>query len=224
MSPIAQSAAGSLDRESAHTAPRVEEKTHAGLASLVRPALLLLLLFTLLTGLAYPVLVTGIAQVLFPSQANGSLIRDGDKIVGSELIGQAFASPRYFWSRPSATAPYAYNAGASTGTNQGPLNPALKDAVAARVKALREADPGNTAKIPVDLVTSSGSGLDPHISPAAAYYQVSRVVRERGLAADMVRNLVDQQIEGRTFGLLGEPRVNVLRLNRALDRLSASSK
>jgi K+-transporting ATPase ATPase C chain len=219
MSPISQSATGTLDRETANAAPRVEEKAHAGLASLVRPAAMLLLVFTLLTGLAYPVLVTGIAQVLFPSQANGSLIRDGGKVVGSALIGQPFASPRYFWSRPSATAPYAYNAGASTGTNLGPLNPALKDSVAARVKALREADPGNTAKIPVDLVTSSGSGLDPHISPAAAYYQVGRVARARGLAADAVRVLVDQSVEGRTFGLLGEPRVNVLLLNRALDRL-----
>jgi K+-transporting ATPase ATPase C chain len=223
MTPTAQSATGSLDREATNAAPRVDQKAHAGLASLVRPALLLLLVFTLLTGLAYPLLVTGIAQVLFPSQANGSLIRENGKVVGSELIGQAFASPRYFWSRPSATAPYAYNAGASTGTNQGPLNPALKDAVAARVKALKEADPGNTASIPVDLVTSSGSGLDPHISPAAAYYQVSRVARERGLSVDAVHQAVDRQIEGRTFGLLGEPRVNVLLLNRALDRLSPTS-
>jgi K+-transporting ATPase ATPase C chain len=219
MSPIAQSATNTLDRETANAAPRVEEKAHAGLASLVRPALMLLLVFTLLTGLAYPLLVTGLAQALFPSQANGSLIRDGGKVVGSALIGQPFASPRYFWSRPSATAPYAYNAGASTGTNLGPLNPALKDAVAARVKALQEADKGNTAKIPVDLVTSSGSGLDPHISPAAAYYQVGRVARARGLSADALRKVVDQHVEGRTFGLLGEPRVNVLLLNRALDRL-----
>lgn len=222
MSPIAQSATGTLDRETANAVPRVEDKADAGLASLVRPAFMLLLVFTLLTGLLYPVVVTGLAQALFPSQANGSLIRDGGKIVGSALIGQPFASPRYFWSRPSATAPYAYNAGASTGTNLGPLNPALKDSVAAKVKALQEADPSNSAKIPVDLVTSSGSGLDPHISPAAAYYQMARVARTRGLSADAVRMLVDQHVEDRTLGLLGEPRVNVLLLNRALDRLQPS--
>jgi K+-transporting ATPase ATPase C chain len=224
MSPIAQSATSALDREAANAAPRVDQKAHAGLASLVRPALMLLLLFTLLTGLAYPLLVTGFAQLLFPSQANGSLLRENGKVVGSELIGQAFASPRYFWSRPSATAPHPYNAGASTGSNQGPLNPALKDAVAARIKALKDADPENSAPIPVDLVTASGSGLDPHISPAAAYYQVSRVARERGLSVDAVRQAVDRQIEARTFGLLGEPRVNVLLLNRALDRLNPSPK
>jgi K+-transporting ATPase ATPase C chain len=219
MSPTTRAAASSLGREAEQAAPRIESKEQAGLASLVRPAAMLLLVFTLLTGLVYPLLITGAAQVLFPSQANGSLIHEGGKVVGSELIGQPFGSPRYFWSRPSATAPYAYNGAASTGTNLGPLNPAFKDAVAARVKALHEADPGNTAKIPVDLVTASGSGLDPHISPAAAYYQVGRVARERGLAPEDLRKLVEQHVEGRTFGVLGEPRVNVLLLNRALDRL-----
>jgi len=188
------------------------------MTSLLRPALSLLALFTLLTGLLYPALVTGVAQALFPDQANGSLIKQGERIVGSRLIGQPFADARYFWSRPSATGPVPYNAAASSGSNQGPLNPAFKDAVAARVKALRDADPTQKAPVPVDLVTASGSGLDPHISPAAAYYQVPRVARLRGLAEAQVRELVAAHVVRRTFGLLGEPHVNVLALNLALDR------
>jgi K+-transporting ATPase ATPase C chain len=184
---------------------------------LVRPAALLLLLFTLLTGVLYPVLITAIAQVLFPHQANGSLLAYKGRVVGSELIGQAFTRPDYFWSRPSTTAPYAYNAGASTGSNLGPLNPALRHAVAARVDALRKADPDNTLPIPVDLVTASGSGLDPDVSPAAAYYQVRRVAKARGMNEAALRELVDAHVEGRTLGILGEPRVNVVLLNRELD-------
>ena len=186
--------------------------------SQLRPALVVLALLTLLTGAAYPLLVTGIAQAAFPNQANGSLIKQGDKIIGSSLIGQQFEDPKYFWSRLSATTP-AYNAGSSSGSNFGPLNPALKDAVKGRVDALRAADPGNTAPIPVDLVTSSGSGLDPHISPAAAYYQVPRVARARKVDEARVKALVDAHVEGRTLGVLGEPVVNVLLLNLALDKL-----
>ena len=184
----------------------------------LRPTLILLGAFTLLLGFVYPAAVTVIGRAAFPSRAEGSLIRRDGAIVGSALIGQTFADSRYFWSRPSATAP-AYNAGASTGSNLGPLNPALTQAVADRVRALREADPGNTAPVPVDLITASGSGLDPHVSPAAAAYQVARVARVRGFAADSVAALVRRHTEGRTFGLLGEPRVNVLRLNLALDSL-----
>lgn len=182
-----------------------------------KPALLMLLVWTAIIGIAYPVLVTHLGQLLFPRQANGSLIETDGKPQGSALIGQPFGDPKYFWSRPSATAPHAYNAGASSGSNQGPTNPALIDAIKGRVQALRDADPGNTAPVPVDLVTASGSGLDPHISPAAAAYQVARVARVRNLAETKLRELVAQHTEGRQFGFLGEPRVNVLKLNLALD-------
>lgn len=185
----------------------------------LRPAMLSLLLLTVITGVAYPLLVTGIAQLLFPEQATGTLIVLDGKAVGSSLIGQPFDDPRYFWGRLSATAPFAYNAGASSGSNLGPMNPALSKAVQDRVAALHAADPGNPQAIPVDLVTASGSGLDPHISPAAALYQVRRVARARGLDEAAVRQLVERHVEGRQFGLLGEPRVNVLALNLALDAL-----
>jgi K+-transporting ATPase ATPase C chain len=184
----------------------------------LRPALVLFVLMTLVTGVAYPLLVTGIAQAAFPTRANGSLIRDERGVRGSELIGQPFGDPKYFWSRPSATSP-AYNASASSGSNLGPLNPALVDAVKARIDALRAADPTNTAPVPVDLVTASGSGLDPHISPAAALFQARRVATERGVSENRVRELVQSRIEGRELGVLGELRVNVLRLNLALDAL-----
>ena len=183
----------------------------------LRPALVSFLFLTLITGVVYPLVVTGIAKVAFPSQAGGSLIvRDG-KVVGSALIGQPFDDPKYFWSRPSATSPYPYNAASSSGSNQGPTNPALTKAVHDRVDALRAADPGNTAPVPVDLVTTSASGLDPHISPAAALYQVGRVAKARKLDEAKVRELVAQHTEGRQLGFLGEPRVNVLALNLALD-------
>jgi K+-transporting ATPase ATPase C chain len=184
---------------------------------LLRPAVLLLAIFTLLTGFLYPLAVTGIAQLAFPLQANGSLIVRNGQIIGSELIGQSFDDPKYFWGRPSVTPDYPYNAAASSGSNLGPSNPALKAAVESRIAALRAADPGNTQPIPVDLVTASGSGLDPHISPAAAMYQVPRVARVRGLSEGEVIALVNRYTEGRQFGFLGEVRVNVLRLNLALD-------
>ena len=190
----------------------------------LRPALVSLGLFTLLTGLLYPLVVTGIAQVVFPWQANGSLIVQYGRPVGSTLIGQPFDDPKYFWGRLSATSPTPYTAfnaekqTGSSGSNYGPLNPALLEAIQGRIKVLQEADPSNTAAIPVDLVTASASGLDPHISPAAAAYQVGRVARARGLSADAVRQLVARHTAGRTFGLLGEPRLNVLALNLALDQ------
>jgi potassium-transporting ATPase KdpC subunit len=187
----------------------------------IRPALVLLGLFSLLTGLVYPFALTGLAQVLFPHQANGSLISAGGVVVGSELIGQPVSDPRYFWGRLSATPDHPDNASSSSGSNLGPSNPALFAAVQARIDALRTADPGNTEPIPVDLVTASGSGLDPDISPAAALYQVGRVARARGLTVEAVTALVKEHIQGRQFGLFGEPRVNVLDLNLALDKLTA---
>jgi K+-transporting ATPase ATPase C chain len=194
------------------------------LVATIRPAIVSLLVFTGLVGLAYPLLIGGVAAVAFPDQAKGSLIRDqAGRVVGSELVGQPFDDPASFWSRPTAVA--AYQAMTSSGTNQGPLHPDLAKAVRDRVKALRDADPGNTAAVPVDLVTASASGLDPHITPAAAYYQVRRVARARGLPEAQLRELVDEHVEERTLGLLGEPRVNVLRLNLALDaRLGAPAR
>lgn len=194
--------------------------------SQLRPALVALGIFTLLTGLLYPLVVTGIAQVVFPWQANGSLIVQNGRSVGSALLGQPFDDPKYFWGRLSATSPAPYTAvnaekqTESSGSNYGPLNPALLEAIQGRIKALREADPTNTALVPVDLVTASGSGLDPHISPAAAAYQAGRVARARGLGENALRQLVAQHTVGRTLGLLGEPRVNVLTLNLALDHLT----
>ena len=186
----------------------------------IRPALTMLMILTVLTGLVNPLSVTGLAQLFFPEQANGSLIVHNGKVIGSKLIGQYFDKPEYFWGRPSATSPFPYNAAASGGSNLGPTNPALIEAVKARVAALRSADPGSDSPIPVDLVTASGSGLDPHISPAAALYQVKRVARARGLEENAVHTLVTQHTEGRQFGLLGERRVNVLQLNLSLDALS----
>ena len=188
------------------------------MASLLRPALLLFAALSVLTGLAYPALVTGLAQALLSGPASGSLLWDGDRALGSALIGQPFADPAHFWSRPSATGPVIYNAAASSGSNQGPLHPALHDVVRTRIEALRAADPENPAPVPVDLVTASGSGLDPHISPAAALYQAPRVARARGLSEAEVRSLVEARSEPRALGLLGEPRVNVLLLNLDLDR------
>jgi len=183
----------------------------------IAPALRMLAVLTALTGIVYPLVLTGIAQVAFPSAANGSLIVANGKTLGSTLIGQPFDDPKYFWSRPSATSPQPYNGASSGASNQGARNPALADAVKDRVKALRDADPDNKTSVPVDLVTASGSGLDPHISIAAAEYQVARVAKARGMASERVRDLVTQATESRTLGILGEPRVNVLKLNLALD-------
>lgn len=186
---------------------------------MLRNAAMLLLLMTVITGIAYPLLVTGLAQAVFPVQANGSLLAKDGKPIGSALIGQPFTASKYFWGRPSATVPQAYNGTASNGSNLGPTNPALADAVRQRIAALQAADPGNTAPIPVELVTASGSGLDPEISPAAAQYQLARVARARGLPLAEVQALVARCTRGRQLGVLGEPRVNVLELNLALDAL-----
>lgn len=189
--------------------------------SILRPALAILALLSVVTGLVYPLIVTGVAQLLFPRQAAGSLVvRDGST-VGSELIGQAFADARYFWSRPSATGPFPYNAAASSGSNYGPTSESLRTATEGRITALRAADPGNDAPVPADLATASGSGLDPHCSPDAARYQVPRVARARGLDPARVQAMVDAHTQGRQLGVLGEPRVNVLGLNLALDAAAA---
>ncbi|MFH1143656.1 MAG: potassium-transporting ATPase subunit KdpC [Candidatus Eisenbacteria bacterium] len=187
--------------------------------NIVKPALVLLALLSGLLGLLYPALVTGLGQTLFPYQANGSIIRSHGGVWGSALIGQSFSSPGFFWGRPSVTTPVPYNGAASAGSNLGPTNPVLREAVLSRLARLRAADPGDTTPVPVDLVTASGSGLDPHISPAAAYYQVSRIARIRGLSVTAVSALVERNVEGRSLGLFGEPRVNVLRLNLALEDL-----
>ena len=186
------------------------------------PSLRMLVVLSVLTGVAYPLVITGIAQVAFPHAANGSLIIANGKTLGSDLIGQPFDDPKYFWSRPSATSPQPYNGASSGASNQGARNPALADAVKDRIKALRDADPDNKAPVPIDLVTASGSGLDPHISVAAAEYQTARVAKARGMPAERVRSLVAGATEGRTLGILGEPRVNVLALNLALDRAGSA--
>jgi K+-transporting ATPase ATPase C chain len=186
---------------------------------LLRPAISLFVLLSIITGVFYPLLVTGVARLAFPAAASGSLIIREGKPIGSELIGQNFTEPRYFWGRPSATAPQPYNAAASSGSNLGPLNPALAAAVKARIEALRAADPGNPRPIPIDLVTASASGLDPHISPAAADYQAERVARSRQLDPQTVRQLIAQHSESLDLGVFGEPRVHVLRLNLALDAI-----
>ncbi len=188
----------------------------------LKPAIILFGLLTLLTGVIYPLLVTGLAQWLFPIQANGSLMTDAQgKVTGSALIGQAFNDPKHFWGRPSATAPFPYNAGASSGSNLGPTNPALIDGVKARLQTLKDADPGNKAPVPVDLITGSASGLDPHISPAAADYQINRVAKARNIKPENLRTLVAAHTQSRQWGFLGEARVNVLTLNLALDATTA---
>ena len=187
--------------------------------NIIRPALVLFVLLSLVTGVIYPLLVTGAARLIFPKQAAGSMIISDGKVVGSEMIGQNFSDVKYFWGRPSATSPMPYNASASGGSNQGPLNPALTDAVKGRIEALRAADPGNSAAVPVDLVTASASGLDPHISPAAGLYQAARVAKVRGVAVEKVRGLVEAQTEKPVLGFFGEPQINVLKLNLALDAL-----
>ena len=187
------------------------------MGKLLRQSIVMLLLMTVITGIASPLLATGLAQVMFPGQANGSLIERNGKPVGSALIGQSFTDAKYFWGRPSATSPNPNNAASSSGSNTGPTNPALIDAIKQRIDALHAVDPGNKAPVPVDLITASGSGLDPEISPAAAQYQLARVAQARKLSVSQVQALVDQSTSGRTLGILGEPRVNVLKLNLALD-------
>jgi K+-transporting ATPase ATPase C chain len=190
----------------------------------LRAAVVMLAVMTVVTGIGYPLVVTGIAQAAFRDQANGSLVVQDGKAVASRLIGQPYEDPRYFWSRPSATGPFPYNGGASSGSNQGPTNPALTDAVKGRIEALRVADPDNKGAVPVDLVTAAGSGLDPHISPAAAGYQAGRVATKRGMTRQQVDAMIARHTEGRQLGLLGEPRVNVGELNRALDAAGAAGK
>jgi len=190
----------------------------------LRTAITAIALFTILTGLFYPLAVTGIAQIVFPHKANGSLIEKDGKAIGSELIGQPFSNPKYFWSRLSATEPFAYNAGASSGSNYGPLNPTLFNGIKKRIQDLKVSDSLNTQQIPVDLVTASGSGLDPHISVSAALYQLPRVARIRNVSEEKLHALIDQCTEGRTFGFLGEPRINVLKLNLALDAVQSLSE
>jgi K+-transporting ATPase ATPase C chain len=204
------------------TGPLAPPSTGSAGTAPFRPALVLFALLTALTGLVYPAVTTGVAQLVFPHRANGSLVVRGGRVAGSALIGQPFSDPAYFWSRPSATNPVPYNAASSGGSNLGPTNPALGRAVAARVAALRAADPGEHGPVPVDLVTASASGLDPHISPAAAAYQVARVARARGRRAAEIRAVVARCTEDRALGLFGEPRVNVLRLNLALDAAFAT--
>lgn len=184
----------------------------------IRPAVVLFILLSIITGVVYPLATAALGKWLLPDQANGSLIEKDGKLVGSSLIGQNFTEPQYFWGRPSATGPYPNNAAASSGSNQGPLNPALAEVVKSRVNALKVADPDNRLPVPVDLITASASGLDPHISPAAAAYQASRVAKARGLSAVSVQSLINENTEGRQWGVFGEPRVNVLNLNLALDK------
>jgi K+-transporting ATPase ATPase C chain len=190
--------------------------------SMIRPALSLFVVLSVVTGLVYPLAVTGVAKLAFPEQAAGSLLVENGKTVGSSLIGQNFTDPKFFWGRPSATSPMANNGQGSAGSNLGPLNPALIDAIKGRVEALHAADPGNKALVPVDLVTASASGLDPQVSVAAALYQVARIARARNIAPEVVEGIVARHTEGRMFGLLGEPRVNVLDMNLELRRSSAS--
>ncbi len=194
------------------------------MSTYLRPAAMLLLLLTLITGVIYPALVTLISQTLLPEQANGSMLKNSNnQIIGSALLGQAYTAPHYFWSRPSATSPFAYNAAASSGSNLGPTNPALLDLVSARIAALKQADPGNSKPVPIDLVTASASGLDPHISVAAAEYQLKRIAKLRKISEDTLRELVKTHTEGRQWRILGEPRVNVLQLNLALDQAYGST-